>query len=148
VRQSNRAIFSSVRLRPNLLEYLARPVFDSPLRGVTELTEADEDEYDAPEVSGIPMLLTSEVILAATLETRTDGDTFDDDAGLSTLSAPFSAMDLTVKTSMSSDTYDEDMDISGATTPVSMYGETYVTKTENETYDDEPSIGSLSFPVS
>lgn len=132
--------------RLNLFEYLAQPVYDSPITGTTELTEADDDEYDAPQMTAAPSSLGPDFVWAETMNTRADDDTYDDDLGIGALGIPFSSLE-TIKTSMTSDTYDNDVDVFVAGTPIAVYDETYVTKVENETYDDDPSAESISFPT-
>jgi hypothetical protein len=130
----------------NLFEYLARPIPDAPQGNTTELTEADQDEYDAPAGLGTPIVLGPDSVWAETYNTRADGDTHDDDAGLNALGIPRSALETT-KTSMTYDTYDNDVGALAVSVPTPTYAETYVTKVENETYDDDPSAEGLSFPV-
>ena len=132
--------------RPNLFEYLAKPVEDRPFGDSTEITEADDDEYDAPHFTAGASSFGPDFIWAETMNTRADEDTYDDDVGIGALSIPFSSLETT-KTSMTYDTYDNDVDVLVAGTPIAAYDQTYVTKVENETYDDDPSAESLSFPT-
>ena len=132
--------------RLNLFEYLARPVDDRPVSHTTEITEADGDDYDAPQITAVPSSLGPDFIWAETMNTRADDDTYDDDVGIGILGIPSSVLETT-KTSMTYDTYDNDVDVFVAGTPISLYDQTYVTKVENETYDDDPSAESISFPT-
>ena len=132
--------------RLNLFEYLAQPVSDSPFSASTEITEADDDDYDAPQITAAPSSLGPDFVWAESMNTRADGDTYDDDPGIGAIAIPWSSFE-TIKTAMASDTYDNDVDIFAAGTPAAVHDETYVTKVENETYDDDPSAGSISFPV-
>ncbi len=132
--------------RPNLFEYLARPVGDRPIGDTTDITEADDDDYDAPHITAAPSSLGPDFIWAETMNTRADDDTYDDDVGIAALSIPLSSLETT-KTSMTYDTCDNDVDVLVAGTPIAAYDQTYVTKVENETYDDDPSAESISFPT-
>ena len=55
--------------RPNLFEYLAKPVEDRrPFGDSTEITEADDDEYDAPHFTAGASSLGPDFIWAETIE--------------------------------------------------------------------------------
>ena len=103
--------------RPNLFEYLAKPVEDRPFGDSTEITEADDDEYDAPHFTAGASSLGPDFIWAETMNTRADEDTYDDDVGIGALGIPFSSLETT-KTSMTYDTYDNDVDVFVAGTPM------------------------------
>src|SRR5579872_793558 len=91
----------------SLFEFLGQPV-SGPVHSVaTEITEADQDEYDAPQASTVPSSVADALIWAETWETRSDGDTYDDNEGGIVLGVP-QFWNMTNRTAFSSDTYDED----------------------------------------
>jgi hypothetical protein len=148
--------------RVGLFEYLAVDA-DIGALAATHITETDGDEYDAPDLSvfvegsadpdarfgtikGVPQWDTRDWRRDSTLETRTDGDTYDDDPAVGAISMPNRWSDSTRKTSSDSDTYDEGAHYDALGIPMAFQGSTRSTKVDNETYDDDPGIHGLAIP--
>jgi hypothetical protein len=131
-----------------LFEFLATPVLQSVLADRTEITLTDTDEFDAPHdpEPGVPNSAFG--LFDNTMETRQDGDTYDDDAGLSGLAIPNSLTMSTLKTSSDGDTYDENINLAMIGIPIPQMDGTQITEASSETYDDDGSLEGLSFPTS
>jgi hypothetical protein len=131
-----------------LFEFLAAPVLQPCLTAGTQITLTDTDEFDAPydPEHGVPRSAFD--LFDSTMETRQDGDTYDDDSGLGGLAIPHSLTMSTRKTSSDGDTYDENTNLAMIGIPSTQMDGTEVTEASSETYDDDGSLEGLSFPTS
>lgn len=149
--------------RLGLFELLAVDVEDD-LRASTRVTEADGDEFDAPGFFGLDAKFDGGTDLTLTdtdtyddsgmaasaqpgwrdgmtIDTRTDGETYDDDPGVERVSSPGRWLDTTQRTASDSDTYDEPGGLDALGVPSAWYSSTRYTFVDGETYDDSGASG-------
>lgn len=131
--------------KPSLFEHFAVPIPEYSPSFSTDVTETNQDQYDAPsDGAGIANSLTLDVT-ASTIETRVNGDTYDED--VEALGNSSSLVDMGTALTASNETYDDDQGLASLSFPTSCRDETSLTKTLGDTYDEQ-SMLSLSFPMS
>ncbi len=94
--------------RLNLFEHFAVAISDRSGTKFTDITEVDQDQYDAPPegselTSGTLEMPTSDFSTALTATS----ETYDDDKGIESLSFPSQFVDETSITKVNGDTYDD-----------------------------------------
>jgi hypothetical protein len=81
----------------------------------------------------------------STLLTKADGETYDDDSGLSSIGIPITS-ELTIHTRQDSETYDDDPGLSPLGLPI-FFESTKATFVSAETFDDDADLFGLSLPT-
>jgi hypothetical protein len=95
--------------RLNLFEYFAVAIPDHAMTSFTDITEVDQDQYDAPP-EGIDLTsITHEMpTFGFSTALTAASETYDNDKGIESLSFPSQFVDETSITKVNGDTYDDE----------------------------------------
>ena len=129
---------------PNLFDHFAVFIPERLLPRATDMTEQEDDPYDVPG-DGLGFVHTPVLELGReTLETREDGDTYDEDSNGLALS--LTSFEMGTALTASNETFDDDKSIAALGCPHILNDETSLTKTLGDTFDDQ-SIDTLAHPL-